>query len=127
MSPIFSQARRVIVWLGEETPDVKDALSVRPSRGFFLGPEGIPLTTPEMKPRPSNLDFTNGQRRCVSVERRSLAADKASGKTVVSAAVGSSRGSTGKNGDSTLREEESAMGRVSGYTEPAQAQGARLR
>ncbi|KAI1148027.1 heterokaryon incompatibility protein-domain-containing protein [Nemania diffusa] len=35
MSPIFSQARRVIVWLGEETPDVKDALSVRPSRGHL--------------------------------------------------------------------------------------------
>ncbi|KAI0456656.1 heterokaryon incompatibility protein-domain-containing protein [Xylaria acuta] len=58
MSQIFSQAKRVIVWLGEETSDVKGAFSVRPSRGYFLGPEGIALTMPERKPRPSTLDFT---------------------------------------------------------------------
>ncbi|TGJ86389.1 hypothetical protein E0Z10_g2386 [Xylaria hypoxylon] len=58
MSQIFSQAERVIVWLGEETSDVKGAFSVRTSQGYFLGPEGIALTMPGRKPRPSTLDFT---------------------------------------------------------------------
>ncbi|KAI8954978.1 heterokaryon incompatibility protein-domain-containing protein [Xylaria longipes] len=58
MSQIFSQAERVIVWLGEQTSDVKGAFSVRSSQGYFLGPEGIALTMPERKPRPSTLDFT---------------------------------------------------------------------
>ncbi|KAI0107265.1 heterokaryon incompatibility protein-domain-containing protein [Nemania sp. FL0031] len=58
MSRIFSQAERVIVWLGEETSDVKGAFSVTPNRGYFLGPEGIALVAPERKPRSSTLDFT---------------------------------------------------------------------
>ncbi|KAI1120278.1 heterokaryon incompatibility protein-domain-containing protein [Nemania abortiva] len=58
VSQIFSQAGRVIVWLGEETPDVKGAFSVSPNRGYFLGPEGIALTMPERKSRSSTLDFS---------------------------------------------------------------------
>ncbi|KAH8163304.1 hypothetical protein CIB48_g4934 [Xylaria polymorpha] len=58
MSQIFSQAKRVIVWLGEETPDVKGAFSIRPNQGYFLGPEGIALLSLERERTPTDLDFT---------------------------------------------------------------------
>ncbi|KAI1075424.1 heterokaryon incompatibility protein-domain-containing protein [Whalleya microplaca] len=53
MKAIFSQAQRVVVWLGRETPDVSNAFRVRTSssQGFVPGPEGIALG-------PSRYDFT---------------------------------------------------------------------
>ncbi|KAI8623908.1 heterokaryon incompatibility protein-domain-containing protein [Xylariaceae sp. FL1651] len=58
MSGIFSQAKRVVVWLGEDTLDVRGAFSVRPSRGYFLGPEGIALRQSKWELKQSNFDCT---------------------------------------------------------------------
>lgn len=55
MSQIYSQAKRVIVWHGEETSEVKGAFSLRPNQGYFLGPEGIAFQRERM---PADLDFT---------------------------------------------------------------------
>ncbi|KAI0014205.1 heterokaryon incompatibility protein-domain-containing protein [Xylariaceae sp. FL0662B] len=43
MKQIFSQAQRVIVWLGQETFDVRNVFPFRSLYGFVPGPEGVAL------------------------------------------------------------------------------------